>query len=327
MRIYPLQQVGEAQVLYPGRESSSGSLRTNPDGSLLIAYGNYLLTLTLPGRPAVRYPLLLKHGEQLALRITMPAEVPDGMVYIPGGRCILGGSAAPDFKQREVTLPSFFIKKDEVSLEEYYAFWMNLPTDYREKYCPRQCAYPDFQQVLPVWDSEGKAAAWVRMDRPVSGISQAAAVAYCDWLSAESRRSVRLPTADEWEKAARGVDGRNYPWGNTFSSAFALLFENHAGVSEFQGAAPSRQFLVDCSVYGVYDLAGNVREWTCSRFPEAAGLYQNKGGSWAGSRRFLPLSKAAAMPLLPPDVGFRYVMPIDAMAEAAGRESDSRLEP
>lgn len=327
LRIYPLQHVGEAQVLYPGRESPPGGLRQDADGSLRLAFGNYLLTLTLSGRPPVRYPLLLKHGEQLALRLVMPAEVPEGMVYIPEGRCLLGGSGAPDFKQREVSLPGFFIRRQEVTLEEYHAFWMSLPADARDSYCPRQCAYPDVESVLPVWDSNGKPAEWVRMDRPVSGISQAAAAAYCAWLAAESGRTVRLPTADEWEKAARGADGRNYPWGNTFSSTFALLYENHAGIREFQGAAPPRQFLVDCSVYGVYDLAGNVREWTGSRFPEAAGLHQIKGGSWAGSRRFLPLSKAASMPLLPPDVGFRYVMPLPENGWEPGVEPEREREP
>ncbi len=144
---------------------------------------------------------------------------------------------------------------------------------------------------------------------PVVGISKQAADEYCRWRSQREGREVRLPTADEWEKAARGADGRIYPWGNMVGPDYANLEETDPGSAPRLYAIPGSH-PADRSVYGVFDLGGNVREWTATLFPDSARRYQIKGGSLAVSRRYAACAYADSTPAIPTDVGFRYIMPL-----------------
>jgi formylglycine-generating enzyme required for sulfatase activity len=144
---------------------------------------------------------------------------------------------------------------------------------------------------------------------PVVGVTKQAADAYCAWLGGKLGREVRLPTADEWEKAARGVDGRTYPWGNSFRWDFAHLEETQDGDPNQLYASPG-SYPADRSVYGAMDMGGNVREWTSSPFPDSTRRFQIKGGSLATSRRYAACAFADSMPAIPTDVGFRYILPV-----------------
>jgi formylglycine-generating enzyme required for sulfatase activity len=98
-------------------------------------------------------------------------------------------------------------------------------------------------------------------DHPVVNISWYDAVAYCHWLSAETGKVYRLPTEAEWEKAARGTDGRPYPWGHEFDKACCNTGEGGIGRTTPVDAYPS-----GASPYGVMDMAGNVWEWCNSLY-------------------------------------------------------------
>ncbi|WP_217808094.1 formylglycine-generating enzyme family protein [Oceanibacterium hippocampi] len=112
-----------------------------------------------------------------------------------------------------------------------------------------------------------------REDHPVVLVSHADATDYANWLSRETGQRWRLPTADEWEKAARGDDGRYFPWGNDFDPA--RLNSHDAGPFD---TMPVGSFPAGASPYGVLDVAGQVFEWTAT--PAGAHRHVVKGGSW-----------------------------------------------
>ena len=148
---------------------------------------------------------------------------------------------------------------------------------------------------------------------PVVGITREAAIAYCKWLSNKTKKPCRLPTAAEWEKAARGCDGRTYVWGNENHDDYALTLNNKSAKRKFPVSAPPGSFPKDESIYGVYDMGGNVREYTSSLFSNDT-LYQVKGSGSFSSPRFLDCSTASYATTMDNDIGFRYVIPLKVPA-------------
>ena len=115
-----------------------------------------------------------------------------------------------------------------------------------------------------------------RENHPVVMVSHDDATAFAAWLSAETGHAWRLPTALEWEKAARGPDGLVFPWGDTYDPA--LLNSHDAGPFD---TLPVGSFPAGASPYGMLDAAGQVFEWTAS--PGNPGRFLVKGGSWDDS--------------------------------------------
>ena len=116
-----------------------------------------------------------------------------------------------------------------------------------------------------------------REDHPVVLVSHADAQAFAAWLSAETDRHFRLPTAAEWEKAARGDDGRTFPWGDDYDPARL----NSHDIGPFDTTEVG-EYPLGGSPYGVLDAAGQVLEWTATAAGSGAGAdrYLVKGGSW-----------------------------------------------
>ena len=111
-------------------------------------------------------------------------------------------------------------------------------------------------------------------NRPVVGVSWFEASAYCAW------KGVRLPTEEEWEFAARGKDGRKYPWGNDPASALRLNFNE----SKIGRPSPVGLYPLGATPEGIADMAGNVWEWTNSLYDAKSkgpgALRILRGGSW-----------------------------------------------
>lgn len=125
-------------------------------------------------------------------------------------------------------------------------------------------------------------------DHPVVNVTWHDAVAYCRWLTNVTGKVHRLLTEAEWEKAARGPEGRIYPWGNEFDDARCNCWE--AGIGR---TAPVDAFPAGASPYGVMDMSGNVWEWCSSLYApypycaddgredlERDGWRVLRGGSW-----------------------------------------------
>ena len=120
---------------------------------------------------------------------------------------------------------------------------------------------------------------------PVVTITWFEAEVYCRWLSRQSLSiplprgyTVRLPTEAEWERAARGVDGREYPWGKEFDPAFA-----NTGESDTEGSSAVCTYPQGASPAGAWDMSGNVWEWTITKEGESRVV---RGGSWSSDRLF-----------------------------------------
>lgn len=143
-----------------------------------------------------------------------------------------------------------------------------------------------------------------RLDHPVVLVSHDDARAYADWLSGVTGRIWRLPTWLEWEKAARGLDGRVFPWGNAWDPA--RLNSHDEGPFD---TLPVGSFPEGASPFGLLDPAGQVFEWTASE--TGPGRFEVRGGSWDDSG--CGVCRPAARHSRPQDlkhilIGFRLVV-------------------
>lgn len=139
------------------------------------------------------------------------------------------------------------------------------------------------------WDDPGWGA-FLGPDQPVVGVSVHEAEAFARF------RGARLPTEVEWERAARGDDGRGYPWGDDWIPALAA----HRGGPRH--TAPVRSFSGNRSPFGLYDCAGNVWEWCADWF--APGLRSARGGAWSAHPMQL---RCASRNAWPPEARFSHV--------------------
>jgi len=214
----------------------------------------------VPPDIGMRLPLYPRHSRL--------GDRPNAMVLIPAGEFLMGtDERLPDEgPAHKVTLPAYYIDKYEVTNLQYRKF--NEATRRRSPAHWRNRTYP-----------RGKA------DHPVTNVSWYDARDYCQWAGK------RLPSEAEWEKAARGSDGRTYPWGNEFDIARANTPLRWSAIGREGDTTPVGAFEGGVSPYGVYDMSGNVWEWTASwylpypgntRASESYGKRYRvlKGGSW-----------------------------------------------
>lgn len=198
--------------------------------------------------------------EEAAPAPTKAAVVPGEMVLIPAGEFIFGESDDKDnpaYPEQKINLPAFWIDKYEVTGKEMLDF--AVETGYTGQGAREGKDWRLFVTAEKAYD-------------PVVYITWDDAVAYCKW------RGKRLPTEQEWEKAARGTDGRKHPWGNEWKIGLANTFEEGlrtaVAIGKYEG---------DVSPYGVHDMLGNVQEWTASWYKAYKGntrSYPDFGEKW-----------------------------------------------
>ncbi len=288
-------------------------LGRTPIQDVSLPPGSYRLKLQRPGLPPIHYPVLLRRGERFQARVPLPASVPTGYVYVPPGR-FLYGSGDEEFIRRnllrtqpihELTVEQgFLIARHEVTFREWLDFLRELPPEEQAARRPHGTNYfgtieavkqPDGRwmfaleregtsyraregELLRYADRDRRAAQdWLHL--PVSGISWNDAREYLAWLDRTGRLpGARMCTEREWEWAARGADGRDFPHGNRLAPDDANFDETYgrkprAFGPDAVGSHPDS----DCP-FEVADMAGNVWEWMSSSLTPDAVAYG--GGSF-----------------------------------------------
>ena len=201
------------------------------------------------------------------------------MVLVPAGEFLMGSSeeeitaflkANPSYKrewyanempQRKVELDAYYMYKTEVTVAQY------------RKFCE---ATKRKMPIDPDWKGQDT--------HPIVSVTWSDAKAYADWAG------VKLPTEAQWEKAARGTEGRIYPWGNKWDSAKCVNYVNSKN-----GTKPVGSILAGASPYGCLDMAGNSWEWCADWYnldyyktapvknpigPDTGTARVLRGGSW-----------------------------------------------
>ena len=189
---------------------------------------------------------------------------------IPSGYLHMGSRFHLREQRRTVYVAEFEMAQAPVTVSQYGAF-LNSEAAKQQRW----------------WSAEGwewvhgRACGWGRENRwqpdaweiqrqfpyhPVSGVTWYEAVAYCNWVASETKRTIRLPTEEEWEWAARGEDGVPFPWGDLFDASKTNSLE-----ADLNGLVDVITIEGDQSPFGVSEMAGNVQEWTGSSYTPISG--------------------------------------------------------
>ena len=220
---------------------------------------------------------------------------------------IKGGEFLYKVIKQHKKIETFHIARYPITNEQYDAFI-------------RAGGYKDerWWQGLAERIEQPKKPGWSQLNRPRDTVSWYEAIAFCRWLSAQLGYTVSPPTEPQWERAACGSDGREYPWGNDYQSGFANVNEKviEADPHYLQQTSTVGMYAFAGSQEGVQDLSGNVWEWSLNKYdnPENTSIEGDgprvlRGGSW----RYLPhYARASSRFENYPDnrddsVGFRVV--------------------
>jgi formylglycine-generating enzyme required for sulfatase activity len=233
--------------------------------------------------------------------VKLPGGATLELIQIPEGVFLMGSSdndpdADRDEKpQHRLHLPTYYIGKTPVTNAQFRpflegdgytnrAYWSDNGWEWRTK----------LKRTQPYHWNDKK---WNGAAQPVVGVSWYEAAAYCRWLSAQTGDNYCLPSEAEWEKAARGTDGRIYPWGNQAPDKTRANFGKAVGRTTPVGIYPA-----GASPYGVLDMAENVWEWTRSEYQDypynpddgreegsdpAGKVFTLRGGSWYTDRTYV----------------------------------------
>jgi serine/threonine-protein kinase len=271
------------------------SLGTTPLRSVPLPMGSYLCLLRHPGRAEVRYPVCIGRGEHAhgvapseretrAVRLPGRSELDAEDCLIPAGWFWSGGDpeALGTLPRRRLWCDDVVVRRFPVTNREYIRFLDDLVARGQDELAlevqPRERAAaggtPVYQRDMDGRFSLGADAdgdVW-HLDWPVVLVDSRWAGAYASWLAEATGRPWRLPGELEWEKAARGVDGRHFPWGDWCDPSWCCFYESQ---SNARLPAVVDSYPVDESVYGVRGLGGNVQDWCADPFCPDGPLLSN----------------------------------------------------
>jgi formylglycine-generating enzyme required for sulfatase activity len=201
--------------------------------------------------------LLIFFVSMVAVQAQIPSKAlqpSKTMAFISEGPFTMGSNSGPDDEKPEhiIFVKSFFLDILPVSNTDFAQFLnqQGLQNRQGETYYDDQDSDAKIHRRNSIWQADVASAS-----HPVTEVSWVGAREYCAWLNK------RLPTEAEWEKAARGTDGRKYPWGNVAPHTKLALFG-----APYNASAPVDAFPDGASPYGILDMAGNQWEWVSSAY-------------------------------------------------------------
>jgi formylglycine-generating enzyme required for sulfatase activity len=243
-----------------------------------------------PRRPAPQpRPTLAAPPSGIAIPHIVKGAAPLKMdwCWVPGGPFKMGGKQYDDEKPiHEVAVDGFWLARYPLTNAQYRLFVE--AGGYNQQQWWTEAGWQTRQKekwTEPRWWQDGK---WNGAQQPVVGVSWYEALAFCAWAARATGEQIRLPAEAEWEKGARGTDGRTFPWGEAEPDAKLCNYD----ASKIDKTSPVGQFSPQGdSPYGCADMAGNVWDWTADWFQPYPGnnepddAYGEKyrvvrGGSW-----------------------------------------------
>ena len=290
--------------------AESGGIR--PDESMVQTVQQLLLDLLKNPRVAIRQ----RNAAGMAANYLGDAR--SGVGLRPDGLPDIDWVLVPDedpktgrrefiYQQNEQrTEPDFWMARYPITYRQFQAF-LNAPDGFRN---------PRWWKMLAASDDHRNAWGeqfWKHWNHPRENVSWYDVMAFCHWLTAKAQEQpdllpealrgqtgwrITMPTEWQWEKAARGHDGRQYPWGKKYHKGYANIFEtNWLGyfTGHFPGflgkTSPVGMYLQGASPYGIHDLSGTVKEWCLNEYPSSERIQEEgsatrvlRGGGWSCSQ-------------------------------------------
>jgi serine/threonine protein kinase/formylglycine-generating enzyme required for sulfatase activity len=307
----------------PYRPERGLYLGKTPVAKFSAPMGSYLLVISAKGFGPVRMAVKVDRlgDERVSVNLYREDEIPEGFLQVPAGGYPYQGDRGNPYSGALMFrwVDDFFLSRFPVTCGEYLEFLNALagenPAEAMARaprraptsgwYWPRDA---DARYAVPTesWFEEASDAARERASRlemcpiwwdenwPVFGVSWEDLMALANRRTRESSHLFCLPHEAQWEKAARGVDGRVYPWGDEFDGTFC----NFAGAfGDGIRPVPVDSFPADESPYGVRGLGGNARDG-CLNSPGAGapGVRTCRGGAWPGANLLVRCASRTAFP-------------------------------
>jgi len=297
------------------------ALGSTPLVNIPLGMGSYLLEIHKEGHELVRYPVFIERNqhwdgvspdgtEPHAITLPRRGALGSDEGYVPAGWFWAGGDpdAYDSWPRRRYWVDAFIMQQFSVTNRDYIEFLDDLVEQGREedalRHAPQERSGTVGEKGAQIYwrtsqghrelrpDADGDV--WL-LDFPVCMIDWYAAEAYAAWRAARDGIAWRLPMEHEWAKAARGVDGRFFPWGDYLDPSWCAMTKSHKG-----RPTPSviDSYPIDISVYGIRGLGGNMRDWGQDHYhPEAlpSGRVDaahhhgsgprriSRGGAWSSS--------------------------------------------
>jgi len=306
-------------VLTPADERRLG---VTPFGPVALPMGSYLCVLKSKGCRTLRYPVHITRNREWRDKVQMRTdnEIGEGFVHVPAGPFLYAEGQA----RVERVLHDFAIGKHPVTYREYSEFLSAVEAEEgleaaekrvpvtggdsplmerieERRYVPIANKIVEREAFAECVEAYGDEFAW---NIAVSGVSWHDAVAYCEWRSKTDDREWRLPTEQESEKAARGVDGRRFPWGDLADATLGKCRDSRSWNTQPE---PVGAYPISTSLYGMGDAAGGMWDWTSSAFAADETLRVLRGASFYNDAEELACANAnrSEPHVRNPNFGFR----------------------